>query len=467
MKKDESKRQPIITVLGHVDHGKTSLLDAIRKTNVQKKEAGGITQSIGASVVTTKEKKNITFVDTPGHAAFKEMRSRGANVADMAILVVAVDDGVKPQTKEAIKHIRSADIPYIVALTKVDLNSANIETSKKSLEDEGVLLEGRGGEVPTVEVSAKSGKGIDDLLETITLLAEVNGIGENVTETTEAVVIETGKDKRGPTVSVVIKNGSLKVGENIESEGKVTKIRGLFNFEGVSVKEITVGNPTQILGFEELPFVGSVITEVGKSTKVAKEIKKNGVSVEENEIPVVVKAKSAGSLEALINSIPEKVKVVSSGVGNVTESDIFVAKSAGSASLFVFEAKVSSQVKNLARTEGVEIVESNIIYEHIQELEKRVKGKEKIILGKAEILASFPFNKKSIAGSKVISGEIKKGSKLTLFKKDKEVGISRVVSLKKQKEEIEIAKMGEECGILLAPQLDFEIGDVLVSVENE
>jgi len=330
-----------------------------------------------------------------------------------------------------------------------------------------VLLEGRGGEVPTVEVSAKSGKGIDDLLETITLLAEVNGIGENVTETTEAVVIETGKDKRGPTVSVVIKNGSLKVGENIESEGKVTKIRGLFNFEGVSVKEITVGNPTQILGFEELPFVGSVITEVGKSTKVAKEIKKNGVSVEENEIPVVVKAKSAGSLEALINSIPEKVKVVSSGVGNVTESDIFVAKSAGSASLFVFEAKVSSQVKNLARTEGVEIVESNIIYEHIQELEKRVKGKEKIILGKAEILASFPFNKKSIAGSKVISGEIKKGSKLTLFKKDKEVGISRVVSLKKQKEEIEIAKMGEECGILLAPQLDFEIGDVLVSVENE
>ena len=228
MKKDETKkRQPIVTVLGHVDHGKTSLLDYLRKSNVQKKEAGGITQSIGASIVTTKEGKKITFVDTPGHAAIEKMRSRGANVADMAILVVAADDGVKPQTTEAIKHIRSADIPFIIALNKIDLASSNIEVSKKSLEEAGVLLEGRGGETPVVEVSAKTGKGVEELLETLSLLAEVGDVVGETSKDLEAVVIETGKDKRGPTVSVVLKGGVLKVGESVEAEGEVSKIRGL------------------------------------------------------------------------------------------------------------------------------------------------------------------------------------------------------------------------------------------------
>jgi translation initiation factor IF-2 len=254
-------RPPIVSVLGHVDHGKTTLLDYIRKTSVAEKEVGGITQSTGASKVKTKDGKEITFIDTPGHAAFSNMRSRGAKVADIAILVVAADDGVKPQTKEALEYILSSQIPFIVAATKTDLSSSSVDNVRNQLEKEGVSFEGRGGEIPLVVVSGKTGKGVDDLLEVVGLVAELHEIKGNTNDDLQAVVIETGKDKGGPTVTVVVRNGSLKVGDQVIAETTKAKIRGLFDFKGKSVKSCLPGDSCLILGFSELPPVGSRVWE--------------------------------------------------------------------------------------------------------------------------------------------------------------------------------------------------------------
>lgn len=462
-KKNSNNRPPIVAVLGHVDHGKTTLLDALRKTNFQGKEVGGITQSIGASVVKNKDGKEITFIDTPGHSAFEKMRSRGAKVADIVILVVASNDGVKPQTVEAIKHIRSTKTPFLVAITKIDLKNADTESVKGQIEKEEILLEGRGGDVPVVEVSAKTGKGLEDLLEMTLLLSEVSEIEGSSEEDLKAVVIETGKDKRGKTASVVLRSGRLKVGEEIGSEEQNIKIRGLFDEHGKSVKEIFSGKPALILGFSELPEVGSILFGGKKKTLSKARVVSKRNEVGEGEIAVVVKAQNAGSLEAVLTNIPEKAVVIYSGVGDATESDLFLAKSAG-ASLLVFEAGVSGSIKKLAKTEDVELFKFEIIYKLFEKIEELIEEKKEKILGEAEILASFPFNKKKVAGSRIKSGAIKKGDILTLIRRGEKIAKSRVVRIKKQKEDIGVAKEGEECGILLAPQLDFEIGDMLVSV---
>lgn len=458
-------RPPIVTVLGHVDHGKTTLLDAIRKSNIAAKEKGGITQSIGASVVTTKESKKITFIDTPGHAAFTKMRSRGANVADIAVLVVAGDDGVKPQTQEALQLIKEAKIPFIVAITKTDLPSANIESTKGQLEKEGVLFEGRGGDIPVVSVSAKESKGIDELLETISLVFEVHGLKSDLGEE-EAVVIESSKDQRGPQAAVIVKNGNLKVGEQIYVEGQECKIRALFDASGSSVKEVEAGYPALVLGFVDTPPVGAkVLKKEGAGTGVLHKEERWTGKVKEDEIAVIIKAENQGALEALIASLPTKIVVIDSGVGDVNESDVLAAKS-GNALIFAFRSRASAQVSKLAETEGVIIESFEIIYELIQRLEEILKEGIVEILGKAQILATFPFEKKKIAGCKIIEGKISKGDSLTLLRADKEIGKTKVVSLKKQKQEISEAKTGEEFGALLEPQLDFQIGDVLVSVRK-
>ncbi|MEJ2441604.1 MAG: GTP-binding protein, partial [Patescibacteria group bacterium] len=317
-------RPPIVTVLGHVDHGKTTLLDALRKTSVARKEAGGITQSTGASVVTTKEGKKITFIDTPGHAAFAEMRSRGAQLADIALLVVAADDGVKPQTIEALKYIKEAKIPFIVVISKIDI-SPSIVPIKGQLEKEGVLFEGRGGDTPLVALSAKTKKGIDELIEMITLVSEVNEIKADEGGELEAIVVETGKDTRGPTASVVVREGTLSVRDEILMDGIECRVRGLFNYEGKSVKKVLPGEPALVLGLKELPPVGTKVTSLkGGETKKDEVIKKDAKqsSVEEGQIAVVLKARSAGALEALLVNLPKDVVVVNSGVGPVNESDV-------------------------------------------------------------------------------------------------------------------------------------------------
>jgi len=455
-------RPPIVVVLGHVDHGKTTLLDKIRKTNVASREAGGITQGIGASVVTTKDGKDITFIDTPGHAAFGKMRSRGAKVADIAILVVAVNDGVKPQTTEALKFIKEAKVPFIVAVTKIDVKGTSVEKVYDDLKHEDVSFEGRGGDVPLVPVSGTTGKGIDDLLEMISLLSEVSDIKSDPEGELEAVVIETSKDKGGPVVSLVVRSGTLSTGQEVEVDGVASKIRAMFDDKKAGVKKVLPGYPAQVLGFTQLPEVGSVVVSGGRK-QAAVEIKGKTVKDAGDNMPIVLKAGNAGYIEAVELNLPEGVAIISSSVGDVNESDIFVAKSSG-ASVAVLDSKVSGSIRNLAKTEKVEIIESEIIYELFEALEEIAKRDEVAILGKAEILDSFPFNKKKVAGCKVVEGRISKSDNFMIMRGEEEIGSARSVSMRRGKEELDTAKAGEEFGIILRPQLDFEVGDMILSV---
>jgi translation initiation factor IF-2 len=461
---NKSVRPPIVVVLGHVDHGKTSLLDAIRKTNVVGKEAGGITQKIGASQVVTKDGKRITFIDTPGHAAFSNMRSRGAKVADIAILVVSCDDGVQPQTKEAIKHIQDAGIPVIVAVSKVDIAPDQVHSVLGQIEKEGLLLEKRGGDTPWVEISAKMGTGIDELLDLISLLSEVNGISGDKDASLEAAVIESSKDKSGCVASVVVRNGHIKVGDTIYFDGQDCKVRNLIGETGM-VKEIFPGEAARILGFETLPQVGMRITDspVGEDKK--DNVSEKKVKLEKGELGVILKASNAGALEAINANLPEKVVVFGSSVGDIFESDILEAKSLD-ASIFAFESKVSPAIKKLAESEGVIVHAYNIIYELFDELKDILKKGETVIYGKAQVIASFPFDGKKVAGCKILTGRIVKSDKLALMRGEVELGRVKAISIKKGREEINEARQGEECGILFVPQLDFTMGDVILAVSK-
>lgn len=463
---ENTNRPPIVVILGHVDHGKTTLLDAIRKTNVALREAGGITQGIGASIVKTKEGKKITFIDTPGHAAFTKMRSRGAMVADIAVLIVDASDGVKPQTLESLEIIKKSNLPFLVGITKVDLPAANPEGVLGQLEKEMVFFEGRGGDTPYLKLSAKNGQGIDELLETISLLAEVKEIHANPENPLEAVVIETVKDKKGLLASVVVRDGTLKVGETVYSDKLETKVRNLIDFTGKTVKEILPGEPGQILGFETLPPVGAVVsTNKDLNLSEKNEIKKKDTyrKIAKDEIPVLLKTQNSGAMEALQAALPPKVIVVDASVGEVLESDVLMAKSTG-ARIFVFESKVENNILKLAEAEDVKVERFEIIYELLDRLNELLKKGLVEILGQAEIVASFPFDGKKVAGCKVVSGKISKSNTLILKRGAKEIGKVKVLSLKKQKTEINEVKQGEEFGVLFEPQLDFAQGDMLVSV---
>jgi translation initiation factor IF-2 len=461
------KRPPIVTVLGHVDHGKTSLLDYIRKTSVTKKEAGGITQSIGASQVSTKDGSKITFIDTPGHAAFSSMRSRGAKVADIAILIVAGNDGVMPQTKEALEAIRNADIPYIVAATKKDLQTFSLDNVRGQLEGLGVLFEGRGGDVPLIPVSSMNGEGIEELLETIALMAEMHEVSGDPEAELEAVIIETTKDQRGSAASMVVRNGSLKIGDEIATDTTSAKVRGLFDATGGQVKEINPGEPGYCIGFETVPSVGSRVWHNKEGRQALVEVQKQALLPEELEGRhiVIIKAKNTGALEAILANIPSEIFVVSFGVGDINENDIFVAKAA-KATIYAFEVKAKGTVGKLASTEGVTISEFSIVYELFQQLEELSKKGKTEIIGKAQIIAQFPYEDKNVAGSKIITGSFTKTGTHILTRNEKELGKVKILSIRKGKQEVVEVKQGEECGIFFAPQLDFKIGDVLLSVRT-
>lgn len=465
--KKELERPPIVAVLGHVDHGKTTLLDSIRETRVQAKEVGGITQSIGASTISTKEGKRITLIDTPGHAAFSKMRSSGAVAADIAILVVAADDGVKPQTVEAIKHIKDAKLPFVVAITKMDLQTASTEKAIDQLEKEGIVFEGKGGDTPYVEVSGKSGKGLEDLLEMILLVSQVNEIKGDKDALLEAIVIETAKSKGGLLVSVVVKNGTLKKGLDIYVKGVSCRVKGLFGDSGVNLKEITPGEAAQILGFSELPSVGSIVKDVkGKDEATNINVKRRNIKkLDEDEAPVVIKAGSTGSLDAVMENLPEKIVVIDSGVGDVNESDIVMAKSAN-AIVCAFEVKVRSEVLRFAKTEEVIVEMFDLIYKLLDRMEELVEDKREKIIASAKIIAEFPYNTKKVAGCSILEGEFVKGDKVMLVRNEQEIGKVRITSIRKVKQEVNKAVQGDECGIIFSPQLDFVIGDMLLSVRK-
>lgn len=465
-KTEKQQRPPIVAILGHVDHGKTTLLDRVRSSNIAAKEAGGITQGIGAWQVKTKEGKGITFIDTPGHEAFKAMRARGANVADIAVLVIAASEGVMPQTKESIKYLKEAKIPFLVAITKTDLPAAQPEMVKSQLLKEDVLLEGYGGDVVAVETSGKTGKGIDELLEMILLLAEMSQITGDVGSPLEAPVIEARLDRRkGVVVHVVVRSGSLNVGDMVSAEGLEAKVRGIFDEYGKAVGEVLPGQPAEVLGFSSVPAVGSVLRPKGQETREGAGEKAKTAQLGEG-LPIIIKADTQGSLEAITASLGDKVRILFSGVGDVTETDIANA-SLSQAVIVGFSVRVSKEIERLAQEQGTVVHGYKIIYELLQDVDKWLKEKEELekekVTGRARVLAEFRHGKEKIAGCRMLEGKITSASKLRLVRDGVVLENMRPSSIRKNKEKVDKVEEGEEFGVLFQTAVDFKVGDVIES----
>jgi len=494
---DESlliKRAPIVAVMGHVDHGKTSLLDAFRKTNIVAGEAGGITQSIGAYQISFNGEK-ITFIDTPGHAAFTQMRARGAKATDIAILVVAADDGVMPQTIEAINHIKAADVPIIVAINKMDKPEANPDRIKQQLAENNVLPEEWGGDAICVPISAKTGMGLDDLKQTILLVSEMQELKANPDKMATAVVIEAELDKnKGPIASVIVQNGTLRVGDSIMSGITYGKVRAMFGDNGKPVKSAGPSTPVAILGFNEVPSAGDEVYAVEESLskqviqeridKIKKERTKqsSGVTLDNfmnrvqegnlKNLNVIVKADTMGSVEALkstllgIRNEEAKVNIVHSGAGAVTESDVVLAQTTGSV-IICFNQKPVAKAKSLAESLKLQIKEYKIIYEIVDDITAAINGMltvkyEEQYIGSAEIRMVFKLSTAGkVAGSYIKDGKATRNSIAIVKRGDEEIGKTSVESLKIVKDEkAEIAK-GFECGIKLKDNIDFKEGDII------
>lgn len=463
-------RPPVVAVLGHVDHGKTTLLDKIRQTDVAAREHGGITQQIGAYQIDYKGEK-ITFVDTPGHAAFEKMRSRGAEVADIALLVVAADDGVKPQTVEAIKHIKNSGAVMIVVISKIDLPNISLDKVKGELAKEDVLVESMGGDVVSVEVSAKTGKNIDKLLETILLVGQIRGLAADPSAPFRGVVIESSRDRfRGCVTSIVVKEGTVKVGDSISAGGVTGKVKALISSKGERLAQAAPATPVEVLGFEDIVPVGSAAVS-GVATSFPIEPVKAANPLEmaaatfarKDKFTIVIKADVAGSLEAIISNLPQQTEVIASGTGEVTESDVKLAK-ISSSPILAFNAKLPSQVAMIASREGVVIKEYKVIYELLDDIADVVEGlsaeKEKeSVLASAKITNEFTVEGQKIAGCKVMSGTFSLGDEVSVISEGKILGQTRIASLKQRAKNVAKVSNGSECGILFDPQLDFKIGD--------
>lgn len=467
-------RPPIVTLMGHVDHGKTTLLDAIRKTNVVATEHGGITQHIGAYQVEFGGHK-ITFIDTPGHAAFEKMRARGAEIADIVILVVAASEGVKPQTIEAIKHIKKADKPVIVAATKVDLPQINLEKLKSELQKQEIVVEGYGGNVPIIEVSAPQKKGIEELLEVINLSWQLSPQPSFPEEPIEALVVESFLDKsRGPIVSLIIKKGTLKVGQKIQIDGDTITIRALVDDQGKNIKEAEPGKPAEVLGFKKTIEVGTTVYEENQKIE---EGNKQQVNFEEliakaeeakNRFKTIIKADVLGSLEAILSNLPDRVLILSSGVGDITATDVNFAKIA-KAPILAFNVKVPSSVKGLAEREKVVIREYKVIYDLLSDMEAvsesfaQAKFEAKVT-GRAKVLTTFEIEGKHVAGASVTFGKINVGDHVLVKTQNDTQLEGQISSLRKYKKDVQTVASGQECGILINPEIDFKEGYIIESV---
>ena len=481
-------RAPIVVVLGHVDHGKTSLLDYIRKANVTEKESGGITQHIGAYEAEHQDKK-ITFIDTPGHEAFSAMRSRGAKVADIAVLVVAAEEGIKPQTKEAISFVKLAGIPMIVALNKMDKPQADPERVKTELSKLDVLVESMGGKIPSVLVSAKTGKGISDLLELILLIAEIEKLQGDWDKQGEGVVIEAYLDnQRGPTATLLIRDGTLKKGDLVGTASALGKIRILEDFQGKPLKKAIPSQPVVIIGFEKVPQIGEKFKvysdfNFAKEYIVKKERKtgKGDVFVAEPNIKIlnlILRADVSGTLEAIdgiLKAIPQDkvmLRVLKKEVGEVNENDIKLAVPS-KAKILAFRQKINPIAQSLAERLGIKIKSYDIIYElsqGVREMMEKALSTEIVRkdLGRIEVLLIFRTEKnRQIVGGKIIEGEVKRGGKIEVFRKDEKIGKGKMLNFQKNKKDIESAKKGEEVGILYAGDAKIEEGDVLVIYTEE
>ncbi len=503
-KTDDSKltqRAPVVTIMGHVDHGKTSLLDFIRNSRVVEGESGGITQHVGAYMV-QKNDKNITFIDTPGHEAFTQMRARGAQVTDIVVIVVAADDGVKPQTKEAIDHAKAADVPMIFAINKMDKPAANPDMVKTGLSELGILPTDWGGEHEFIEVSAKTGAGIEDLLELILLQADVLELQADPTRDAKATVIESSLEKgRGSVATVVVENGTLKVGDTIVAGVAYGKVRALLDDKGNRLKQIRPGEPGVIVGLSEVPDAGETVVkvssdkeakeyakkrydylrqrELSRSTKVTlDELSERIAEGEIKSLPVILKADVGGSLEAIKASLEKlkneetKVNVISSGIGGISESDIALASASENCVILGFHVRPTGSVKEKAKNLGVEIKTYNIIYDLIDDVKGLLSGMMSPIIreesiGQAEVREVFVVPKiGAIAGCIVSDGSINRGAKVRLIRDGVIVYESSISSLKRFKDDVKEVAKGYECGIGIENFDDIKVGDYIESYKN-
>jgi translation initiation factor IF-2 len=473
------ERQPVVVVMGHVDHGKTTLLDHIRKANVAAREAGGITQAIGAYEIEHKTAegavKKMTFIDTPGHEAFTKMRSRGAETADLAILVVAAEEGVKPQTKEAIHILEQTKTPFVVAITKIDKPAADINRVKSDLLANGVYLEGYGGSTSFQSVSAKSGEGVDDLLDLLILASDMEELRYDPTAGAEGFILETRTNKnRGMEATVIVREGILRRGDEIATPSAKGKVKILENFMGKVVEEVPAGAPALIVGFESLPQIGDtfmtgemarmLITETAATIMAAAA----PGDPKEGALNVILKASDSGSLEALSQilhamSAEQPLRIFSESVGEVGEGDIKMSVS-GAALVIAFKSKTDKAAKNMAQAQGVEIIASDIIYDLIIAIETKLKGLQTAgPTGDLQILAIFNQVRldKQVVGGKVLAGTFRKAP-FQIKRGETIVGQGRVVNLQEQKKDSTEVLEGKECGVLVGSSIAIEKGDHLL-----
>ena len=470
-------RPPIIAVLGHVDHGKTTLLDALRRTSLAAAEPGGITQTIGAFRVAQQSTINnqqstvnyFTFIDTPGHEAFSKMRSRGAAIADIALLVVAADDGVKLQTLESLAIIKSAQIPFIVVINKIDLDEANPTQVKTELTKHDAAVEGFGGNVPVVEISAKTGKNLPELLEIISLVWELQAAASSqqpaASSQLEAPVIDSRLDPHsGPIASVIVRRGILRLGDKITTGESVGKVKSLTGDRGQHINEAFPGDPVQVLGLKSVPPVGSILTHLSQEARSQKPEARSqyahSLLPTPDSKPVILKSDSVATLEILEDSIislpKSKFFVVASGIGDIIESDILLAASSKS-DIIGFRIKVSKKKQQLAKNEGVLIITDNIIYNLLRQLTDLQKPEEEKLppeAGRAKIIKVFTIDGASIAGCIIESGKLEVGNSVFLVKDNIRIGPTRIKQLKSRANVIKEAKPGTQCGILLETETE-------------
>ncbi len=493
-------RPPVVAVLGHVDHGKTTLLDAIRQTNVAAKEAGGITQHIGAYQV-EKQGRLITFIDTPGHEAFTAMRARGAQGADIVILVIAADDGVMPQTIEAYNHAKAAGVPIIVAVTKVDKPDASPERVKQQAADQlGLIPEEWGGDTPFVEVVAPQGKGIDELLDYILIVADLHQdeIVANPDRPAQGVVLESELDpRRGPLATLLVLNGTLRRGDTVLAGTAYGRVRAMFDEYGRQVKEAPPSKPVRVLGLNEVPPAGQFF-EVVESERVAREIAEQRKeelearrtasritledvfrqlrSGEREELNLIVKADTQGTLDAVVEALNRlstddvAIRILHQGVGRVTENDVMLA-AASEAIIIGFNVKPDRVARDQAEHEGIQIRTYNVIYHLLEDMEKALKGMlqptiEEVTLGRAEVRAVFRVRGQPIAGCYVLEGRIVRNAKARLIRNGQVMAETKIASLKRFKEDVTEVRQGFECGVGLENVQDLQEGDVIEVYEE-
>ena len=504
MEEDPEKlisRPPVVTIMGHVDHGKTTLLDTIRKANVTSEEFGGITQHIGAYQVSLKGKK-VTFLDTPGHEAFTAMRARGAQVTDIVIIVVAADDGVMPQTKEAVDHAKAAGVPIVVAVNKIDKPGANPDRIMSEMSDLGIMPEEWGGDTIFMQVSAKTGQGVHELLETLLLVAEMQELKANPNQLASGTVIEAKLDKgRGPVATLLVQRGTLKSGDSIVVGTACGRVRKMTNDKGMEIKDAKPSTPVEIIGLNEVPQAGDVFMaydQYKKAQEIANHRKEKQIIKERNttsamsledlakkidegdvqEINVLIKADVQGSAEALKASMEKldvdtvRVNVIRSTVGTISESDIMLA-SASNAIIYGFNIRPNAAIRKKAEEEGVEIRLHNIIYKALEELESAMKGMlapvyEEVVIGQAEVRQIYKVSKVgTIAGCMITDGCMKRDCKVRLIREGIVIYTGKLGSLRRFENDVKEVQNGFECGMTIENFNDIKVDDIIEGFEDQ